>query len=157
MREQLPALGLFAIVLGASGCVPHSTQESSSAHVRPRSARPSAQGDRRFSELNPHYRDRAGAFYDIKYVSPSAEALFKIADVRPDQMRKTLSILRSFVDDWLIAYVEGNGSITGADVQECVRRMDARFDALFDELQRKQYRLWRDDASGKHNRLRFLI
>jgi len=110
-----------------------------------------------FSSLNPYYKDRAGAYYDIKYVSPSAEALFKIADIRPDQMRQTLRILRQFIDEWLDAYVHGNGSISQSKVESCIRLMDLRFDELLDELQRKQYRIWRADASGDYNKLRFLM
>lgn len=144
---------------------PAHKQEASHDHTewisqcikRIQSIKPTVRNERSFSELNPHYKERAGAFYDIKYVSPSAEALFKIADVRPEQMRETLNILRAFVYEWLDAYVEGNGSILEAQVQECIRKMDSRFDALFDDLQRKQYRIWRDDASGKHNQLRFLM
>lgn len=150
-------LGLLIILAGLCGCASLSTPKRSVSHSGLAAVKPATQANENFSELNPYYKDRAAAFYDIKYVSPSAEALFKIADVRPEQMRKALKILRSFVDEWLDAYVEGNGSITQMEVQKCVERMDSRFDALFDSLQRKQYRIWRDDDTGEFNKLRFLI
>jgi len=66
-----------------------------------------------------------------------------------------MEILRRFVDEWLGSYVEGNGSISPEEVNMCVQTMDERFDALLDDLQRKQYRIWRDDTAGDHNKLRF--
>ena len=111
--------------------------------------------DNEFSQNNPFYKQRAGAFYDIKYVGPSAEALFRIAAVRPEQMPGTLDALRAFVYDWLDAYVRGNGAIDPTDRKTCVAQLEKRFDSLFDsELQRKLYRTWRDDES---NKLRFLM
>ncbi|WP_372723555.1 hypothetical protein [Novipirellula sp.] len=111
--------------------------------------------DNEFSQNNPFYKQRAGAFYEIKYVGPSAEALFRIAAVRPEQMPGTLDALRAFVYEWLDAYVRGNGAIDPADRNTCVARLDQRFDSLFDSgLQRKLYRVWRDDES---NQLRFLM
>ncbi|QDU11911.1 hypothetical protein [Gimesia aquarii] len=108
-----------------------------------------------FSRNNPFYKQRAGAFYEIKYVAPSAEALFRIANVRPEQMPGTLDALRAFVYDWLDAYVRGNGAIGSNELATCVARLDKRFDLLFDSaLQRKLYRIWRDDEA---NKLRFLI
>ncbi len=111
--------------------------------------------DNEFSQNNPFYKQRAGAFYEIKYVGPSAESLFRIAAVRPEQMPGTLDALRAFVYDWLDAYVRGNGAIDPADRNTCAARLDQRFDSLFDSgLQRKLYRVWRNDES---NKLRFLM
>jgi len=111
--------------------------------------------DNEFSRNNPFYKQRAGAFYEIKYVAPSAEALFRIADVQPEQMPGTLDALRAFVYDWLDAYVRGNGAIGPTELATCVARLDKRFDSLFDStLQRKLYQVWWDDES---NKLRFLI
>ncbi len=111
--------------------------------------------DNEFSRNNPFYKQRAGAFYEIKYVAPSAEALFRIADVRPEQMPGTLDALRAFVYEWLHEYVRGNGAIGRTELANCIARMDERFDSLFDSpLQRKLYRVWRDDES---NQLRFLM
>jgi hypothetical protein len=115
----------------------------------------SASGD--FNKDNPHYKERASVFYDLKYVSPSAESLFKIADVRPEQMREAVGILRTFVDERVQLYVEGNGVITGAGILDCVARMDVGFGELFDEQQLAQYRIWRDDTSVSSNTLRFLF
>lgn len=147
-------LCLGTCCLGVAGCTAATPQESAPV---PRCDGPAREAGGQFSKLNPHYKDRAGVFYDIRYVSPSAEALFKIADIRPDQMRRTMEILRRFVDEWLDFYVGGEGAITEAEVARCVRRMDERFDELLDDLQRRQYRIWRDDATGEHNHLRFLM
>lgn len=155
--ETMKLHGMLAVVVGLAGCTGVSRHDGCPCRSEPAEVRPVAQPAGDFAASNPHYKERAGAFYDITYVSPSAAALFKIAAVRPEQMPKVLTILRSFVDEWLGTYVEGNGSITPVEVADCVGRMDKRFDALFDDLQRRQYRIWRDDATGEHNKLRFLM
>ncbi len=64
-------------------------------------------------------------------------------------------MLRAFVYQWLDEYVRGNGAIGATELENCIARMDERFDLLFDSpLQRKLYRVWRDDES---NQLRFLM
>lgn len=111
--------------------------------------------DNDFSRNNPYYKQRAGAFYEIKYVAPSAESLFKVAHVRPEQMPGTLDALRAFVYEWLDRYTRGNGSVAATERAQCVARLDERFDALFDTpMQRQQYRTWRDSEA---NKLRFLM
>lgn len=155
--KRLTISGLLVMLVSLSGCaspVPEAKTDVLSSHER---VDPSPQARGSFSPLHPHYKDRAGVFYDIRYVSPSAEALFKIADIRPDQMRETMRFLRLFVDEWLDAYIEGDGSITSTDVARCVQNLDQRFDGRLDGLQRKQYRIWRDDDTGEYNKLRFLM
>ncbi len=111
--------------------------------------------DNEFNRLNPFYKQRAGAFYDYTYVAPSAEALIRIAQIRPEQMPGALDALRAFVYERLDAYVRGNGSISRTELETCIARMDERFDLLLDSpLQRKLYRVWRDDDS---NQLGFLM
>jgi hypothetical protein len=111
--------------------------------------------DNEFSRNNPFYKQRAGAFYEIEYAAPSAASLIRIADVRPEQMPGTLDALRAFVYDWLDAYVRGNGAIGRTELANCTAKLDERFDLLFDSpLQRKLYRVWRNDES---NQLRFLM
>lgn len=111
--------------------------------------------DNDFNRRDPFYKQRAGAFYDTRYVGPSAEALIKIAQVRPEQMPGTLDALRAFVFEWLDTYVRGNGSISRPQLEQTIGRMDERFDLLLDSpLQRKLYRVWKDDDS---NQLGFLM
>lgn len=111
--------------------------------------------DNEFNRRDPFFKQRAGAFYDYKYVAPSAEALIRIAQIRPEQMPGTLDALRAFVYERLDAYVRGNGSISRTELESYIARMDERFDLLLDSpLQRKLYRVWRDDDS---NQLRFLM
>lgn len=111
--------------------------------------------DNEFNRLNPFYKQRAGAYYDYTYVAPSAEALIRIAQIRPEQMPGTLDALRAFVYEWLDAYVRGDGSISRVQLETCIARMDERFDLLLDSpVQRKLYGVWRDDDS---NQLRFLM
>ena len=105
--------------------------------------------DNAFSRNNPYYKQRAGAFYEIKYVSPAAESLFKLADVGPEQMSGTLDALRAYVYEFLDAYVRADGTVTAAELAKCLARMDKRFNALFDtRLQRMRYREWRDDGAN---------
>ena len=113
--------------------------------------------DNSFANRNPFYKQRAGAFYDTKYVSYSAAQLFDLARIRPEQMIGTLDSMRAFVFEYLDYYVRGDGKITEAQRQECVTRMDGRFKTLLDEIQFKVYQIWRDDISGKVNTLAFLI
>ena len=88
-------------------------------------------------------------------VSPSAEALIRIAQIRPEQLPGTLDGLRAFVYEWLDAYVRGNGSIGVAQLESCVARMDERPDLLLDSpRQRELHRLWR---AGEANDLKFLM
>ncbi len=148
---------LLALLVSLSGCASPAPEATVGSFSSRQQVEVLPQTEANFSQLNPHYKDRAGVFYDIRYVSPSAEALFKIADIRPDQMRETMRILRLFVDEWLESYVEGNGAISPTEVERCVQRMDKRFDGLLNDLQRKQYRIWRDDSTGEHNKLRFLM
>jgi hypothetical protein len=111
--------------------------------------------DNEFNRRDPFYKQRAGAFYEYRYVAPSAEALIRIADIRAEQMPGTLDALRAFVYEWLDAFVRGNGSISRSELEQTIARMDERFDLLLDSpLQRKLYRVWRDDDS---NRLGFLM
>lgn len=111
--------------------------------------------DNEFNRRDPFYKQRAGAFYDYKYVAPSAEALIRIAQIRPEQMPGTLDALRAFVYEWLDAYVRGNGGISRVELETCIARMDERFDLLLDSpSQRKLYRAWRQDDS---NQLGFLM
>ena len=157
MMNKVIVFGFVATLLAVGGCASPAPKRDGPTISSQQRADFASHAEGSFSQLNPHYKDRAGVFYDIRYVSPSAEALFKIADIRPDQMRKTVEILRLFVDEWLGVYVEGNGSISPEEINMCVRTMDERFDALLDDLQRKQYRIWRDDTTGDHNKLRFLM
>ncbi len=61
--------------------------------------------DNSFANLNPFYKQRAGAFYDTKYVFYSAAQLFDRARIRPEQMIGTLDSMRAFVFDFLDYYV----------------------------------------------------
>jgi hypothetical protein len=111
--------------------------------------------DNEFNRRDPFYQQRAGAFYDDKYVAPSAEALIRIAQIRQEQIPGTRDALRAFVYEWLDAYVRGNGGISRIELETCIARMDERFDLLLDSpIQRKLYRVWRHDDS---NQLGFLM
>lgn len=113
--------------------------------------------DNAFAQLNPFYKQRAGSFYDTKYVSFSAAQLFELARIRPEQMPGTLDSLRAFVFDYLDCYVRGDGRISADHQSECVAQMNGRFKALLDDFQYKVYEIWRDDTSGRVNTLHFLI
>ncbi|MEI6236463.1 MAG: hypothetical protein WCT04_25685 [Planctomycetota bacterium] len=113
--------------------------------------------DNSFDHLNPFYKQRSGAYYDIHYVSPAATRLFDLARIRPEQMVGTLDSLRAFVFDYLDFTVRGDGKITEAQRQECMIRMDGRFKTLLDEFQYKVYQIWRDDSTGSVNALAFIM
>ncbi|MCE9519197.1 MAG: hypothetical protein K8R87_06575 [Verrucomicrobia bacterium] len=149
-------LMLIATVFILDGCGGDADHPKSKILTFPVNREP-VEVENSFAKDNPFYKQRAGAFYDTKYVSYSAAQLFDLARVRPDQMTGTLDSMRAFVYDWLDFYVRGGGKITDDQRQECVSRMDERFKALLDEKQFKLYQKWRDDTSGKLNTLEFLI
>ena len=110
-----------------------------------------------FSKLNPDFRDRAGAFYDITYVTPSGKDLFKIADIRPGQMQKTLKNLRLFVEDYMDKYVPGGGFISKEETDVCRKKLNERFRRLLDDEQYKKYLKWSNDQTGSINKMSFIM
>jgi hypothetical protein len=113
------------------------------------------QVDNEFSRLNPLFKQRAGVFYEAKYVGPSAMALIRDAQVEPEQMVGVMDSLRAFVYEYLDAMVRGNGTTSSADHAKCMARLDKRFEDLFPtKKQRALYRVWRD---SEDNTLGFLM
>ena len=112
--------------------------------------------DNEFSRSNPHYKQRAGSFYERQYLPGTANYLFEVCSVEPNLHPYMMEILRAFIYDWCDAYTRGGGKVNTDTLAHIVRRMDGRILALLDEGQKERYPAWRNTNTGK-NSMRFLI
>ena len=53
------------------------------------------------AKANPHYKERAGSFYEVEYLGKSAKNLFKTCDLDSKYRPTVMDILRCFIYDWL--------------------------------------------------------
>jgi HEAT repeat protein len=116
-----------------------------------------APAESEFSRLNPNYRDRAGAFYELEYLGKAVEQLAKTTDLPEQDREKVRAILRTFICDWLDSYVKGGGSISPQDLKRHLAVMDERFQGELAPSQYRAYLAWRSDANRAQNPLAFLM
>ena len=112
--------------------------------------------DNEFTKLNPDYKERAGSFYERKYLPDSAEYLFEVCSIDPKLHPYVMEILRAFIYDWVDAYMRGNGRMSEDVRAPIVTKMEERLLALLDAGQRAQFPAWRYTKTGK-NKLKFIM
>lgn len=112
--------------------------------------------DNDFSKSNPDYKQRAGSFYERKYLSGSAEYLFEVCSIEARQHPYVMEILRAYIYEWMDAYIKGDGKVSKEALSPIIHQMDTRLLDLMDERQREQFSTWRYSKTGK-NKLKFIM
>jgi hypothetical protein len=111
-----------------------------------------------FLRANPGYRARAGTFYENQYLPGAAVGLARAAGNPRLSEASARRLLRTFVYDWLDAYISGDGALTGEAHAAVLRRLDDRVrEALCDDEAFARYLGWRRRAQGADNPLDFLM
>src|SRR5262249_9024261 len=104
------------------------------------------------------YLERAGSFYETEYLPGAAAGLARAVGHPRLPEPAARRLLRHFIDDWLGAYIDGEGAISPADYARVVHRVDAEVrTALWDDEAPARYLVWRTQAPGRSNPLAFLM
>ncbi|MBI3854980.1 MAG: hypothetical protein HY293_04735 [Planctomycetes bacterium] len=111
----------------------------------------------RFLELNPGYRERAGAFYEKTYLGPAAESLAKAVAVERLTKEAASGVLRQYIYDWLDGYIAGEGEMSRAAHAAVVKRADLAMNPLLDDGPAFQRWVeWRENLQPGGNVLAFI-
>ncbi len=112
----------------------------------------------RFQELNPGYRERAGASYEKQYLPGAATSLWRAVKLERFTEEEAAKSLRRFIYDWLDAYVEGGGAMSRSAHAGVLKRADDRMRQSFDdESAFKRWIAWRSEPTGRDNPLAFIM
>lgn len=111
----------------------------------------------RFLALNPNYEKGVAEFYRRDYLPSAARAMaeaIKQEGFTEDDARRSLGTL---IDDFLVKYVDGGGTITRAERGRLILAMDRAVRAkVKNEAALARYRKWRDTEDRMVNALSFL-
>ena len=111
--------------------------------------------DTALAKANPHYKERAGSFYEVEYLGKSAKNLFEICDLDPKYRPTAMDILRCFIYDWLDHYIRDNGEITTDHKEVVIDKLDERLSQFLTKDQMVSFHQWKIDH--ENNLLNFLF
>ncbi len=101
-----------------------------------------------FEQWNPGYVQRAGSFYEKKYLDPAARSLAEAARLGWRNRAQVREALRAYIYDWLEVYTQQQGYMTPPALDECLASLDTRMRNVLTVEQFEAYRAWR--AKGQH-------
>jgi len=111
--------------------------------------------DNKFNQRNPHFKQRAGAFYEITHIAKAAEQFFAYSKIKNQQKPLSLEILRAFSYDCLDSKVRSNGVLNATDHARHINTMDSRFRKLLNQNQFSSYLIWRNLKDRDQNAFEF--
>jgi ABC-type transport system substrate-binding protein len=113
--------------------------------------------DNAFTKSNPGYVERAGKFYEQKYLPDAARQLAEHAGLTTEEKGVAQELLRKFIYDWLDAYVTDAGKMRPESMEAVLRATDDGFRKRLDAPKFKRYLAWRKNPTGANNALAFLF
>lgn len=106
-----------------------------------------------FRKGNPGYVERAGRFYEEKYLPAALDQLARAASLSRKEKAAAKGHLKVFIHEWLEAFVGHGAEGLGGEIPDILGRLDNRFRGLLDGKRFERYRAWR----GESNALGFLF
>lgn len=111
-----------------------------------------------FHKNNPDYRERAGAFYEQKYLPDAVKGL--VAAFAPQALPEETArkVLRDFIYEFLDQYAQDGGEISRRGHAKVLAALDAKIRELTDDPRvLDNYRAWRSGGKAEFpNTLAFL-